>query len=204
MNSLDIYEIKDIQNIITGYKEDIERIDGLEDELIEGIVNFEISPNGNTVRFEINIQEDITNVYLNDKLVFEEEEFIKYFEKTDNYVKEAVYHFVAKKLLWRYHSLSFNREGYYEDYAMLLYLIFGNSITHVIDDLENMLTCDYLNCPVRNKELQSLIVFEDHDNIYLNMYSRELLDEIAYYFDEQEPYIVRDNYSEICDFFNKM
>ncbi len=204
MNSLDIYKIKDIQNIITGYKEDMEKINGLEDELTNGIVTFKISPSENTIKFEINIQEDITNVYLNDKLVFEEEDFIRYFEKQDNYVKEAIYHFVAKKLLWRYHSLSFNREEYYEDYSMLLHMIFGNSITHVIDDLENMLICDYLNCPIRNKELQTLIVFEDFDNIYLNMYSRELLYEISYYFDEQEPYIVRDDYSEICDFFNKM
>lgn len=195
---------KELEDIIVGYKKDMERIDGLEDELSEGIVNFEISPNSNNVRFEINIQEDITNVYLNDKLVFKEDEFVEYFEKQSNYVKEAIYQFVAKKLLWRYHSLSFNREEYYEDYSMLLYLIFGSSVIHVIDDLENMLICEYLNCPVRNKELQSLIVFEDYDNIYLNMFSRELLDEISYYFDEQEPYIVRDNYSEICDFFDKM
>jgi len=196
---------KDLEDIIIDYKEDMERIDGLEDELLEGIVNFEIFPNGNKVRFEINIQEDITNIYLNDNLVFEEEDFIRYFEKQDNYVKEAIYHFVAKKLLLRYYSLSFNREEYYEDYSMLLHLIFGNSITHIIDNLENMLSCDYLNCPLRNKELDGrLIIFEDYDNIYLNMYSRELLYEISYYFDEQEPYIVRDNYSEICDFFNNM
>ncbi len=204
MNSLDIYEIKDIQNIITGYIEDMEKIDGLEDELTKGILNFEISPNNNTIRFEINIQEDITNVYLNDKLIFEEEEFIVYFEKQVNYIKEAIYHFIANKLLLRYRSLYFDKEEYYEDYCILLHMIFGNSITHVIDDLENMLICDYLNCPIRNKELQTLIVFEDHDNIYLNMYSRELLCEILYYFDEQESYIVRDNYSEICNFFNQI
>lgn len=199
MNSLQIYEIKDIQNIITGYKEQFETIDKLEKELDDGTIDIEI----NNIRFEINIKENISNVYSNDKLIYKEDEFINYFTNQSEYIREAVFHYVTKKLIWRYHILPFDNYKYYDDIDSLLYSLFEGGY-NIIEHVESKLVYEYEHCPLRSEKLEDIVIYNSEDNIYCDLNTRSFLDELTNHLDEEEPYIVRNNYSEICEFFNKL
>lgn len=209
MNSLQIYKIKDIQDIITDYKKQFEYIDQLEYELDYGSVDFEFSYDFDKVRFQIDIRKGITNVYINGKLKCEEWVFQDYFHKQSEYIKEAILHFVSEKLFNRYKILPFDTTDYYENVDALLYNIFCNDMDDnfkgILERTEEILIDEFFSCQLRHQELdRDVIIYEDNDNIYSNLESRKFLEELEEYLDNERPFIIINNLTEIINFFDNI
>ena len=183
---------KELEDIIIDYKEQMERIDGLENELDDGTINFEIKLNSNKIRFEINIRQDITNIYFNNELKFKDSEFIEYFVKQQMYARNAIYQYIVKKILLRYYLLPFDKPEYYENVDAILYAIFDDAIASIFEDVEYTLIDEYKRCPIRNPVLDC------------DWNSRNFYQEVIEYLDNEEPYVVRNNFSVIRDFFRNM
>jgi len=207
MNSLEIYQIQDVQDIINDYKEHFEHIDKLEHELDYGSIDIEFSYNFDKIRFEVDIRESITNVYINGILKCTGWEFQDYFYKQSDYLKEAIIHYFAGKLFDRYSILPFDMASYYENVDALLFNIFFNDMDDdfegFIDKVEKVLIDEFYSCQFRHQELDGDVITCDvYGELYCNLNSRKLLDEIHEYLENENPFMVRDNLREIIQFFD--
>lgn len=203
MNSLQIYEIPELNDIITEYQKQFEYIDQLEHELSYGCIDIEFAYNLDKVRFEVDIRYNINNVYINGEIKCKNWDFIDIFSEQEEYAKEAIYQFVAKKIINRYTILPFDKPRYYEDVDALLYIIFKEGIESIFDTVEKTLIDEFFNCQLRHQELDGdVVIYEESDNIYCNYNKKNFLDELLIYLDNEEPFIIRDNVNKIVNFFD--
>jgi len=203
MNSLQIYEIPELKDIIIGYQKEFEHIDQLEYELDYGSIDIEFAYNLDKVRFVVDIKHDNTNVYINGKLKCKNWFFSDFFSEQAEYSKEAIYQYVARKIISRYTVLPFDKPDYYDNIDALLYTIFNEGIESIFETVEKTLIDEFFSCQLRHQELDcDVIIYEDNNNIYCNYDKKHFLKEIITYLDNEEPFIVRDNLNVIVKFFD--
>jgi len=72
-----------------------------------------------------------------------------------------------------------------------------------IDKVEKVLIEEFYSCQFRHQELaDDVITCDIYGELYCNLNSRKLLDEIHEYLENEKPFIVRDNLREIIQFFD--
>jgi len=186
MNSLQIYEIKDIQDIITDYQTQFEKIDKLEKELYNGDLDLDFSIGMNKYKITTNFIDGMT-LYLNNKKISNEMVFQSHFYKTNEEFRVGVYQYITKKIIERYSILPFNEPYYFDCITGLLNDIFGSEIQSIIDVVEKHLILDIADrC--------------EDQHVYIK-YNRNFFCSILNFLDKEEPYMVRDNWYAICNFF---
>lgn len=182
MNSLEIYKINEICNIITLYKTQIEKIEKLEKELYSG--DTEIEFNIGMKNFKLKIEDFKINLYLNNKLS-DNFDFKTHFNNCPSYLKGGIYQYITNNICNRYRPLPFNEPYYFDCIDSIIYSFFGfkKSITKMV---EQDIVSNY------DIEEQHIYVKQDRKFYY------KILD----FLDNQEGRVVRDCYEEICNFFN--
>ena len=204
MNSLEIYEIPELKDIIHGYKQQFEYIDELEHELKYGSIDFEITIGSLDVRFEIDIRNNIRNIYINEELRCKDWDFINCLEEIEFvYVSDAIYQFIAKKILYRYCILPIDHVEYYFNIDAILHMIFDDTNESIFDTVENCLIDEYFACQLRHQELDQDVIINE-DKPYCREDNKYFYNEILDYLNNEEPFIVRDNYTQIYDFFKEI
>lgn len=200
LTSLQIYEIKEINNIISNYQKQFEIIDKLEDELKnksftlkfqcftgkEIILDIDIKTNELFITYDNNI----INLY----------EFHKKLEKSHMYIRNAIYHYFMERIINRYYILPFDDSYYYYALEDISYFIFRDYVGCVFKDVHYFLINEY-NDKYYDKDLETI---QENKPTKCQLNKREFLCQVTSYIEEEHPYQIRDNTHELREFFEKL
>ena len=185
MNSLQIYEIKEINNIITNYQTQFENIDKFEKELYFG--NTEIEFKFGTEKFKLVIKNFEFIFYFNDKKIANKEHFINIFKCFNDETKHSIYLYISTRIYERYHVLPFDSPYYFDCLEGILYDIFNDSMENITNLVERHITSNY--------DIEEQHIYVKHN--------RKFYWEIMNYFEDNEA-IIREDYLIIYNFFKSI
>lgn len=132
MNSLDIYYIKDINKIIKYYKNQIDKIYKLEQDLQNYKITIKLKTNFFNV---IYLKIDYYNFFImiNDRVFTNIDYFLMYFHTLKKNHKINLYYTIIKCLIRKYKKLDFNIQYNYENFNNIIYnFLFKDYNSHSI------------------------------------------------------------------------
>ena len=185
MNSLQIYEIPELNDIISDYQTQFEKIDKLEKELYFGNTEIEFKFGMETFKLEIKSFE--FSLYLNNEKIANKEHFIDIFKCFNDEFKESIYLYISNMIYERYHILPFDCPYYFDCIDGIIYDIFD-------DNVENL-----------NKLVERQLITEydiDDQRVYIKQ-DRDFYWEIMNYIEDNEG-IIREDYVQIYNFFKSI
>ena len=185
MNSLEIYEIKEINNIITNYQTQFEKIDKLEIELYFGNTEIQFSMGMN--KYKLVIQDFKFILYLNDEKIANKEHFINMFKSLDDEWKQSIYLYISTRIYERYNRLPFDSPYYFDCIEGILYDIFDDNMENMTVLVERHLTSAY--------DIEEQHIYVKHN--------RNFYWEIMNYLEDCEP-MIREDYLQIYKFFKSI
>lgn len=196
MNSLKIYEIKDIQNIISNYQKQFEIINVLEKDFENKC--FILKFNCFTGK-EIKLEVDVSNRKLfitYDDVTINLQEFHKILGKYHQYVREAIYHYFTERIINKFYKLSFDDSFYYYTIKDILEFMFRDYVDCIFDKVHYYLINQY--------NFQYLETIQENHKMKCHLNKRNFLDEVISHMEDKHPYIIRDNSYELKNFFKKL
>lgn len=188
MNSLAIFQIKEINNIILNYKTHFENINKLEVELENKcfILKFKCFT-GKEITLDVDIKNNkLFITYDNNTINLIE--FHEILDKSHKYVRDAIYHYFIEYIINRYYMLPFDDSYYYYRLEDILDFIFGSFVWNIFEQI------NYYNF---------LETIDEEKTMCLQLNRRNFLDEVIFHIKEVHPFQIRDNTTELYDFFER-